>query len=129
MGSPVSLDELKTMLQLKTASMDNLLNLIIKNTTAQTRFKLGLSSEEDFPTDLSYIPSEVCVRRYNRLKNEGMSSYSQEGESITFDNTDFDDFLDDIAEWRKKREVKTLGRVQFVNPYEGGTNHENGQRG
>lgn len=126
MDSPVSLDELKTMLQLKTESMDNLLNLIIKNTTAQTRFKLGLASEEDFPTDLSYIPLEVCVRRYNRLKNEGMSSYSQEGESITFDNTDFDDFLDDIAEWRKKREVKTLGHVRFVNPYKEDTNNADG---
>lgn len=120
MDSPVSLDDLKTMLQLKTDSMDGLLNLIIKNTVAQTRFKLGLASEEEFPNDLTYIPIEVCVRRYNRLKNEGMSSYTQEGESITFDSTDFDDFLDDIAEWRKQREVKTLGQVRFINPYEGG---------
>lgn len=121
---PVSLDELKTMLQLKGDSMDALLNLIIKNTTAQTRFKLGLIGEEPFPSELDYIPLEVCVRRYNRLKNEGMSSYSQEGESITFDNNDFDDFLDDIALWRKGREGKSLGNVQFVNPYDEGGHHE-----
>lgn len=48
MDSPVSLDELKTMLQLKTESMDNLLNLIIKNTTAQTRFKLGWQVKKTF---------------------------------------------------------------------------------
>lgn len=116
---PVSLIELKTMLQLKGDSMDALLSLIIKNTTAQTRFKLGLTGGEPFPNELDYIPLEVCVRRYNRLKNEGMSSYSQEGESITFDNNDFDDFLDDVAQWRKNREGKSLGSAQFVNPYEG----------
>ena len=122
---PVSLDELKTMLQLKTDSMNATLDLIIKNTVAQTRFKLGLVSEEKFPSELNYIPLEVCVRRYNRLKNEGMSQYRQEGESITFDNTDFDDFLDDIAAWRRQREGKSLGNVRFVNPYRG-DNHANG---
>ena len=85
---PVNKEDLKTMLQLSTDKMDSVLELIIKNTVAQARFKLGLIAEEEFPTELSYIPLEVCVKRYNRLKNEGMSSYSQEGESITFDNTD-----------------------------------------
>ena len=125
MDAPVKLKDLKTMLQLKTDSIDDALSLIIDNTTAQTRFKLGLANDEDYPEELKYIPLEVCVRRYNRLKNEGMSSYSQEGESITFDNTDFDDFLDDIAQWRKDREGKSLGNVRFVNPY-AGDHDENG---
>lgn len=122
MEQPVVLDDLKTMLQLSTEKMDGVLNLIIKNTVAQARFKLGLINEEEFPSELAYIPMEVCVRRYNRLKNEGMSSYSQEGESITFNSSDFDDFMDDIAEWRKKREVKSLGKAQFINPYAGDSN-------
>lgn len=122
MEQPVVLDDLKTMLQLSTEKMDGVLNLIIKNTVAQARFKLGLINEEEFPSELAYIPMEVCVRRYNRLKNEGMSSYSQEGESITFNSSDFDDFMDDIAEWRKKREVKALGKIQFINPYAGDSN-------
>lgn len=122
MEQPVVLDDLKTMLQLSTEKMDGVLNLIIKNTVAQARFKLGLINEEEFPSELAYIPMEVCVRRYNRLKNEGMSSYSQEGESITFNSSDFDDFMDDIAEWRKKREVKSLGKIQFINPYAGDSN-------
>ena len=122
---PVNKKDLKTMLQLSTDKMDGVLDLIIKNTVAQARFKLGLIAEEKFPSELSYIPLEVCVIRYNRLKNEGMSSYSQEGESITFDNTDFDSFLDDIAEWRKKREIKSLGKAQFINPYSGDS-HANG---
>lgn len=122
---PVNKEDLKTMLQLSTDKMDSVLELIIKNTVAQARFKLGLTTEEEFPSELSYIPLEVCVKRYNRLKNEGMSSYSQEGESITFDNTDFDSFLDDIAEWRKKREIKSLGKAQFINPY-AGDSHANG---
>lgn len=119
MEQPVVLDDLKTMLQLSTDKMDGVLKLIIKNTVAQARFKLGLMAVEEFPGELGYIPLEVCVKRYNRLKNEGMSTYSQEGESITFDNTDFDSFLDDIAAWRKKREIKSLGNAQFINPYAG----------
>ena len=119
---PVKLNDLKTMLQLSTDKMNSVLDLIIKTTVDQARFKLGLNTEENFPSELNYIPLEVCVKRYNRLKNEGMTSYSQEGETITFNNTDFDDFLADIAEWRKKREIKSLGKVQFINPYAGDSN-------
>ncbi|WP_242509602.1 phage head-tail connector protein [Ligilactobacillus salivarius] len=88
------------MLQLETTDQDGLLKLIMKNTTKALRFKLGLSSGKEFPQELDYIVLEVCVRRYNRLKNEGMASYSQEGESITFKSDDFDDFLSESINLR-----------------------------
>lgn len=53
---PVNKEDLKTMLQLSTNKMDSVLELIIKNTVAQARFKLGLTTEEGFPSELSYIP-------------------------------------------------------------------------
>lgn len=117
----VDLKSLKTMLQLTTDKQDDLLNLIIDNTEQALRFKLSLETKEVIPDELSFIALEVCVRRYNRLANEGMSSYSQEGQSITFNSSDFDDFIDDINAWREQngKNVKSLGHVQFFNPYRG----------
>lgn len=117
----VSLSDLKIMLQLTTDKQDSLLNLIIKNTEQALSFKLSLSEDESIPEDLAFIALEVCVRRYNRISNEGMASYSQEGQSITFNSSDFDDFMDDINAWREQNEknVRSLGHVQFFNPYRG----------
>lgn len=117
----VSLSDLKTMLQLTTDKQDSLLKLIIKNTEQALSFKLSLSEDESIPEDLSFIALEVCVRRYNRISNEGMASYSQEGQSITFNSSDFDDFMDDINAWREQngKNVRSLGHVQFFNPYRG----------
>ena len=58
-----------------------------------------------------------------------MTAYSQEGESITFKASDFDDFLDDINLWKRRnqKDVQTLGKVQFINPYRGDTT-ANGQQ-
>ena len=119
--SVVSLDDLKTMLQLTTDKQDALLKLIIKNTEQALSFKLSLSEDESIPNDLAFIALEVCVRRYNRISNEGMASYSQEGQSITFNSSDFDDFMDDINAWREQngKNVKSLGHAQFFNPYRG----------
>ncbi|MQB59175.1 phage head-tail connector protein [Limosilactobacillus reuteri] len=119
--SVVSLDDLKIMLQLTTDKHDALLKLIIENTEQALRFKLSLTKDEKIPEDLAFIALEVCVRRYNRISNEGMASYSQEGESITFNSSDFDEFMDDIDSWREQngKNVKSLGKVQFFNPYRG----------
>ena len=119
--SVVSLDDLKTMLQLTTDKHDALLKLVIKNTKQALSFKLSLSEDESIPEDLAFIALEVCVRRYNRISNEGMASYSQEGQSITFNSSDFDDFMDDINAWREQngKNVRSLGHVQFFNPYRG----------
>ncbi|MEY8295157.1 MULTISPECIES: phage head-tail connector protein [Limosilactobacillus] len=121
MEQSVTLANLKTMLQLKTDKQDDLLSLIIKNTEQALRFKLGLDNEGDLPSELGFISLEVCVRRYNRISNEGMASYSQEGQSITFNSSDFDDFEADINAWREQngKNVKSLGKVQFFNPYRG----------
>lgn len=126
MDNPV-LTNLKTMLALKSDKQDDILSLIITNTDQALRFKLELNTDEELPSELGYIELEVCVRRFNRLKNEGMASYSQEGESITFNSSDFDDFMDDINLWKQRhsRDVKTLGKLQFFNAYRGDS-RENG---
>jgi len=119
MDNVIDLTELKTMLGLADDTRDALLSLIIKTTVQALRFKLALAPSEPFPSDLSYIALEVCVKRFNRLKNEGMASYSQEGESITFNSNDFDDFQADIDAWKERngKNAQTLGRGFFFDPY------------
>ncbi|MEK1318214.1 phage head-tail connector protein [Limosilactobacillus fermentum] len=123
MDKSVTLANLKTMLQLKSNKQDGLLDLIINNTEQALRFKLGLAQKDEFPSELGFVSLEVCVRRYNRISNEGMASYSQEGQSITFNSSDFDDFESDINTWREQNgnNVKSLGKVHFINPYRGGS--------
>jgi hypothetical protein len=116
---PVTLADLKTMMEIKTDTQDDVLNLIITNTTKALRFKLDLKPTEDLPEELSYIALEVCIRRYNRRKNEGMTSYEQEGQSFTFKSNDFDDFADDINNWKEAngKNAKSLGTVSFISGY------------
>ncbi|QPC19602.1 phage head-tail connector protein [Lacticaseibacillus paracasei subsp. tolerans] len=117
--NPVTLADLKTIMEIKTDAQDDVLNLIINNTTKALRFKLDLKPTEDFPEELSYIALEVCVRRYNRRKNEGMTSYEQEGQSFTFKSNDFDDFADDINDWKDAngKNATSLGTVSLISGY------------
>lgn len=110
----MELSDLKTMLQIKDDKRDDILNLIVKNTTQALGFKLGLKASENVPEQLDYIALELAVKRYNRLANEGMSSYSQEGQSITFSTNDFDEFASDIAAWKDENSVKDNNSGAFL---------------
>ena len=109
--------KIKTLLGLKDNNQDDLLDVIIENTEQALCFKL---SADEVPKELDYVLVEVAIKRFNRLKNEGMTSYSQEGESITFNSSDFDDFNSDIQQWRadNNKNERSLGKVHFINPYE-----------
>ena len=100
MDNAIDLTELKTMLGLADDTRDALLNLIIKTTVQALRFKLALAPSEPFPSDLSYIALEVCVKRFN----------------------DFDDFQADIDAWKERngKNAQTLGRGFFFDPYKRG---------
>lgn len=112
----MELTDLKTMLQITDNKRDSILELIKKNTEQALRFKLGLKATDNLPAELDYIVLEVAVKRYNRIANEGMSSYSQEGESITFSTNDFDEFADDIADWKNNNGLvdDKAGRFLFL---------------
>ena len=109
--------KIKTLPGLKDNNQDDLLDVIIENTEQALCFKL---SADEVPKELNYVLVEVAIKRFNRLKNEGMTSYSQEGESITFNSSDFDDFNSDIQQWRadNNKNERSLGKVHFINPYE-----------
>ncbi len=122
MAETEDLKNLKVLLAMEgDNSRDTLLNLILKNTKASLKIKLHRKAKDAVPAELNYILLEVAVRRFNRFKNEGMTNYSQEGETITFKDSDFDDFLDDIADWLSDEEDKptSLGKVSFISGYQG----------
>lgn len=112
----MELSELKTMLQLKDDKRDDILKIIIKDTEQALSLKLGLENAKPIPDELDYIVRGVAVKRYNRLANEGMSTYSQEGESITYNADDFDEYMDDINRWKDDHDKgdNLSGRFLFI---------------
>jgi hypothetical protein len=63
------------------------------------------------PDALDYVLTEVTVRRFNRIGSEGMNSHSVEGETISFEDDDFDAYADDIQAWK---EQNNQGRLRFL---------------
>lgn len=93
--------------------LDKKLNILIDN--AELRVMSRLSSDaEEVPAVLQYIVTELVIARFNRFGNEGMSSYSQEGESMAFSSDDIAPYLDDIEEWNKKQQNNRRGVVRFL---------------
>ena len=84
------LKEVKTLIGLKDDKQDDLLNVLIGNTASQFKIIIGNSI---IPAELYFIWSNVVVSRYNRLGQEGMVSYSQEGEGFRFQTSDFDPYM------------------------------------
>ena len=77
------LDDVKILLDIpeEETGLNNKLNLIIENAEKQVLSYLP-SGTESVPTVLEYIVCEMAVARFNRIGNEGMSSYSQEGRAL-----------------------------------------------
>lgn len=112
-----ALSQLKTYLGIVATNTDydEVLKLIIANTELQLKFKLGLTKKNDsVPEELGFVPIQVEVKRFNKLKNEGMTSFTQEGESITFNSNDFDEFQSDIDDWKKQNGASVL---TAIDPY------------
>ena len=65
------------------------------------------------PDELSYIVLELSVVRFNRIGNEGMTSYSQDGESIAY-GADMSDYEADIKAWLSKQVNNDRGVVRFL---------------
>ncbi|GAA0281550.1 phage head-tail connector protein [Faecalicatena contorta] len=108
------LDDVKILLDIpeEETGLNNKLNLIIENAEKQVLSYLP-SGTESVPTVLEYIVCEMAVSRFNRIGNEGMSSYSQEGESITYGD-DISPYLPAIKAWNDMQKDNTKGRMRFL---------------
>ena len=107
------LNNLKMMLDiaLNDTDRDALLKLIISNATARLKMLLG---GVEPPESLDYIIVDVAIRRFNRIGSEGMSSHIVEGEHITFSDSDFAGFEDDIQAFLETQNESKKGRVRFL---------------
>lgn len=106
------LDNLKLMLGIADTSQDKRLLWIISATTARLKMLLG---DVDPPESMDYIIEEVSIARFNRIGSEGMSSQSVEGESINFNNNDFEAYMDEIQAFIDKQSVtEKKGGFRFL---------------
>lgn len=107
------LNDLKLMLGIAPddTDRDSMLLLIISAATARLTTLLGGLEP---PKSLEYIITEVAVRRFNRIGSEGMESHTVEGESITFSDSDFAGFEDDIQAYLDTQKESARGRVRFL---------------
>lgn len=107
------LDNLKLLLgiDLTDTDRDDLLKLIISNTTARLRILLGGLEP---PEDLDHIIIDVAISRYNRIGSEGLSSHTVEGESQSFTENDFDGFTDEIQAYLDSLSTSSRGKVRFL---------------
>lgn len=107
------LEDLKLMLgfSAEDKEQDAKLERIISLTTARLTNLLGGIEP---PEELNYIVLEVSVIRYNRIGSEGYSAHSVEGENITFPDSDFSGFMNDIQTYLDSQNVTKRGKVRFL---------------
>ena len=105
-------DDVKKLLS---GSIDDKLEVIEKRTRERLASLLGVSV---IPDSLEYIVFDVTNKRFNRVGQEGMSSYSQEGLSMDFPDSDFSEYQNEIDEFKRKDQEELYkpkrGRFKFI---------------
>ena len=97
-------------------AQDDLLSLYLQDAEDELRLLLSIDSyETPVPTGFTGIIRGAAVKKFNRFRNEGMKSYSQEGESISFTASDFAEWQSEIKQYRKDHDG--AGEARWVNPY------------
>ena len=100
--------------KLQSGSTDDKLEVIEKRTRERLASILGVS---EVPANFETIIYEVTVKRFNRIGNEGMQSYSQEGLSMAFPESDFAEYQGEIDEFKDKEKGllgPRKGKVRFL---------------
>ncbi|HGF7102394.1 TPA: phage head-tail connector protein [Enterococcus faecium] len=105
-------DDVKKLLS---GSTDDKLEVIEKRTRERLASLLGVSV---IPGSLEYIVFDVTNKRFNRVGQEGMQSYSQEGLSMAFPDSDFSEYQNEIDEFKRKDQEELYkpkrGRFKFI---------------
>ncbi len=107
------LDDIKELLGIAAddTDCDKKLKIIVELTTARLKRLLGNVAP---PEELNYIIIEVTIMRFNRIGSEGLASHSVDSESLTFNDSDFNGFADDIQSWLNQQKESTKGKVRFL---------------
>lgn len=91
--------------------LDTNLNWIVSS--SKQRLKVLLGGVEP-PEDLEHIIIEVSVIRFNRIGSEGLQTHSVKDESMSFAESDFAGFMDEIEAWLDEQKDAKRGRVRFI---------------
>ncbi|WP_316385402.1 phage head-tail connector protein [Enterococcus faecium] len=105
-------DDVKKLLS---GSIDDKLEVIEKRTRERLASLLGVSV---IPDSLEYIVFDVTNKRFNRIGQEGMTSYAQEGLSMAFPDSDFSEYASEIDDFKRKDDEELYkprkGSVRFL---------------
>lgn len=102
------LEEVKRSLEIESdEKLDSQLKDFINRISKQLCVRLGFLSK--VPENLNYIVVECAIKRFNRKGNEGMASYAQEGETISYGAL-IDEFEEDIIAYKENEKSKTVPR-------------------
>lgn len=107
-------DQMKLLLGIgkEDQDMDPLIELMLQSAQARLKVLLGGLA---VPDELLHVVLDVAAARFNRIGNEGMSSFSQEGESMSFKENDFSGFTDEIQAYLDKVNGKSgKGGFKFL---------------
>lgn len=85
--------------KLLSGSVDDKIEIIERRTKERLASLLGVS---EVPAEFEYLSYEVTLKRFNRIGQEGMQSYSQEGLSMAFPDSDFSEYQGIIDEFKDK---------------------------
>ena len=111
----VTLAKVKGLLELDESdnTRDAFLEGIIE--VVEQRLVNKLEYVDKIPKSFEYIVIEVSIARFNRAGDEGMNSYSQGGQSISYDKL-FAEYEEEIQNFNKKTKPTTFeteGRAWF----------------
>ncbi len=105
-------DDIKKLLK---GTLDEKLEVIERRTNE--RMKILLNTQE-VPKEFETVVYEVSLKRFNRIGQEGMQSYSQEGLSMAFPDSDFSEYQNEIDEFKRKDQEELYkpkrGRLKFI---------------
>ncbi len=77
-----------------------------------------LLNTKEVPKEFETVVYEVSLKRFNRIGQEGMQSYSQEGLSMAFPDSDFSEYQNEIDEFKRKDQEELYkpkrGRLKFI---------------
>ena len=108
------LKEVKLLKGVSDNAQDDLLNLIIKESTDRILDFINRYSEAsiiEIPNEVSYIVRDVVVKRFNKLNSEGAKADSEEGRAFTWeDNYLSEDDKQVLISLASKRKARGIAR-------------------
>lgn len=105
------LKDIKLLLGITDNDRDDLLELIIRNTTSRLKLLIG---GIDPPEELNHVTTDVSIMRFNRIGSEGLTGHTVEGESLQFRDDDFAPYSEDIEAFLRTQQTSARGKVRFL---------------